>query len=157
MLSWVWRFKGKSRSVCHVKESGPYTKHILPNLNTEIFINEQQEDTHYSNTKSQGPVPWTLFARCLVKNAAKVSLEQHLRVRDTGASRMSDFDTSKRTRSIFVPEAAWSPNLLRSDWMALWLLYSCVHLKSLSCQGFLTTLITQQSSHYIKQDNVALL
>ena len=69
--------------------------------------------------------------------------EQQLRVRDTWASWMNDLNSSQGTQSIFVFEAAWSSNLIRSDWMALWLLYSSVHLKSLSCLGFLTTLIAQ--------------
>lgn len=121
-------------------------KMLHQKLNREILINEKsKKETNYSYITNRNATPWTLFADACEKWSEVRPWEEHLRVRVTWASQMSASDKSQSTQSIFVSEAAWSSNLLRSDWMALWLLYSSVHLNSFM-QGFLTTLITQQSS-----------
>lgn len=99
-------------------------KLLDPNLNIEILLNEKHEETNCSNNKSQDPIPWRLFDWYLWKWSWSQPWEQLLMVRATWASQMSDFDMSQSTLYLFLSEAAWSSNLLRSDWMALWLLYS---------------------------------
>lgn len=122
-----------------------YCKTLEQNLNTEILTNEKVHKIKCKMVK----VSIAFYA-----GSVNVSCEQSWSQPQAAFEGQGNISTSdewlwhvtEHFVSISVWEAAWSSNLPKSDWVALWLLYSSVRLKSFSYQRFLTTLITQQSS-----------